>query len=287
MVADSRIAQNVIDLYRRAADANRNTAARQGNLIQFTPDMADDVLISADLHGQRLNFKRLMRIADLENHPKRHVILQEVLHGGPSYPGSFGCMSHLLLEDVAGWKTDFPEQVHYLLSNHELSELTEFPIAKAGKVLNVHLQLGMTHQYGEAFSRVRQAAMQFIASCPIAARLSNGIFLCHGSPNLVDERGFDTSVLDRPLTPADLAPDGAVFRLMWGRDFRAENAAAFAALVQARLLIHGHEPCEDGFAAPNAQQIILDSCCQNARYLQIPVAETLTQEQILQRIESL
>ncbi len=287
MVANARIVQNVIDLYGRAAVANRSAAVRRGNLIRLTPDVAYELFVSADLHGQRLNFKRLMRIAELENHPKRHVVLQEVLHGGPSYPESQGCMSHLLLEDVARWKVDFPEQVHYLLSNHELSELTEFPIAKGGKVLNVHLRLGMTHQYGEGVSEVRRAAMLFIASCPIAARLSNGVFLCHGSPNLVDENGFDTSIFDRPLTPADLAPAGAVFRLVWGRDFRAENAAAFAALVDAKLLIHGHEPCEAGFAAPNPQQIILDSCCQNACYLRLPVAELLTQDQILQRIESL
>ena len=287
MVADSRIVQNVIDTYRRAADANRSTAARCGNLIRLTAEWADEVFISADLHGQRLNFKRLMQLARLDKHPKRHVILQEVLHGGPSYPDWQGCMSHLLLEDVARWKTEYPEQVHYLLSNHELSELTDFPIAKAGRVLNVHLRLGMTHQYGEAVSEVRQAAMQFIDSCPLAVWLSNGIFLCHGSPNLVDEVGFDTSIFDRPLTPEDLAADGAVFRLVWGRDFRAENAAAFAALVDAKLLIHGHEPCSDGYATPNDQQIILDSCCQNARYLRIPVAEPLSQHQILQRIKPL
>jgi hypothetical protein len=287
MAANSQTAQRVIDTYHQAASANRATEARCGNVIRLSPKLAEDVLITADLHGQRLNFRRLVRIAALDEHPKRHVILQEVLHGGPMYPGTQGCMSHLLLEDVAKWKVEYPQQVHFLLSNHELSECTDFPIAKGGKILNVLLRFGMLEQYGDAVSSIRDAAMQFVGSCPLAVQLSNGIFVCHGSPNLVDEDGFDTSVFDRPLTPDDLRSGGAVFRLVWGRDFRAENAAAFAALVGAKLLIHGHEPCADGYAAPNPQQIILDCCSQNACFLLLSLDETLTHQQLVQRIQPL
>jgi hypothetical protein len=287
MAATSQLVQRIIDTYRQAASANRKTAARCGNVIRLSPEFAEDVLITADLHGQRLNFGRLVRMAALDQHPRRHVILQEVLHGGPVYPGTQGCMSHLLLEDVAKWKVEYPQQVHFLLSNHELSEYTDFPISKGGKVLNVLLRFGMSEQYGDAASGIREAAMQFVGSCPLAVQLSNGIFVCHGSPNLVDEEGFDIGVFDRPLTPDDLRGGGAVFRLVWGRDFRAENAAAFAALVGAKLLIHGHEPCADGYAAPNPQQIILDCCSQNACCLLLSLGETPTHQQLLQRIRPL
>ena len=287
MAANSQIVQRIIDTYRQAAGANRETASRCGNVIRLSPALAEDVFITADLHGHRLNFRRLVRIAALDQHPKRHVILQEVLHGGPMYPGTQGCMSHLLLEDVAKWKIEYPQQVHFLLSNHELSEYTDFPISKGGKILNVLLRFGMSEQYGDAASGIREAAMQFVGSCPLAAQLSNGIFVCHGSPNLVDEDGFDIGVFDRPLTPDDLRGGGAVFRLVWGRDFRAENAAAFAALVGAKFLIHGHEPCADGYAAPNPQQIILDCCSQNACCLLLSLDETLTHQQLLQRIRPL
>jgi hypothetical protein len=287
MTADLQTTQRVIRRYHQAAHANCRTAARCGNLIRLSPQIAEDVLITADLHGHRLNFKRLVQIAALEKHPRRHVVLQEVLHGGPTYPANHGCMSHLLLEDVARWKTEYPEQVHFLLSNHELSELTDYPIAKGGKILNVQLRLGMSQQYGDAASSVRDAGMEFLRSCPLAVQLSNGIFVCHGSPNLVDKDGFDASVFDRLLRADDLRHGGAVFRLVWGRDFRPENAAAFAALVGAKLLIHGHEPCADGYAAPNPHQVILDSCGQNACYLLLSLDEELTHQQLVQQVRPL
>ena len=91
----------------------------------------------------------------------------------------------------------------------------------------------------------------------------------------------------RPLTEDDLRPDGAAFRLVWGRDFRPENAEAFSELVDAKVLIHGHEPCVEGFATPNERQIILDCAGPNACYVIVPVGGTTTHEQIAARIQRL
>jgi hypothetical protein len=133
MPATLDLASDVIDLCNQAAAANRSCAARQGNVIVLTAGNADDLMIVADLHGNRLNFEKLLAIADLDGHPRRHLIMQEVCHGGPEYPGSDGgCMSHLLLEDCARLKTEFPDRFHFLLSNHELAELGDFPISKRG-----------------------------------------------------------------------------------------------------------------------------------------------------------
>jgi hypothetical protein len=87
----------------------------------------------------------------------------------------------------------------------------------------------------------------------------------------VAEEGFDASVFDRALTDADLAPGGAAFRLAWGRDFRPENGLAFANLVDASVLIHGHEPCPEGFRIPNDHQIILDCCGMRGTYVLLPL----------------
>ena len=61
-----------------------------------------------------------------------------------------------------------------------------------------------------------------------------------------------------------------------GRDHWADNGRAFAAVVGANLLIHGHEPCPQGFATPNDTQVILDCCGPRASYLLLPVSEPLT-----------
>ena len=67
-----------------------------------------------------------------------------------------------------------------------------------------------------------------------------------------------------------------VFQLVWGRDYRQQNAEAFAELVGARVLINGHEPCYEGFAAPNDLQIILDCCGEKAGYLMLPIDRELS-----------
>lgn len=247
----------------------------------------DEILISADLHGNRLNFHRLVEVADLEGNPRRHLVMQEVCHGGPSYPGDGGCMSHLLLEDVARLKCDYPDRFHFLLSNHELAELGDFPICKSKRMLNLQFRAGITELYGQAADRIRTAYMQFIGTCPIAIRLAGGAFITHSLPDRCDVLPFDTTVFERPLSNADWQAGSDVFRLVWGRDYRAANAAAFAKQVNASLLVNGHEPCAAGVSSPNPQQIILDCCSGRAGYLLLPIAKPVTTAEALTRVSYL
>lgn len=288
MAAPIGVAEQVINYCSRATAANRNTPSRRGNLIELTGELADEVVISADIHGNRLNFERLVKIAALGTHPRRHLVMQEVCHGGPCYPVGSGCMSHLLLEDVAQLKATYPAQVHFLLSNHELSELTEYPIAKKSqRLLNLTFRSGMQEFYGAQTQRIRDAYLRFLASCVLGVRLESGVLITHSVPPAVDQQGFDVTVFDRPLQPADLAPQGAAFQLVWGRDFRELNAQAFADLMQARLLIHGHESCPTGFRVPNSKQVILDCVGPRAHYLVLPVRPVMTQEEVVKAIRPL
>ncbi|WP_425617463.1 hypothetical protein NA78x_001141 [Anatilimnocola sp. NA78] len=284
MAASSAHIESVIQCCVQAAAANRATAARKGNIVSLDIDDGDEVLISADLHGNRLNFKRLVQVADLAGHPRRHLVMQEVCHGGPSYPGDAGCMSHLLLEDVARLKCEYPERFHFLLSNHELAELGDFPICKSKKMLNLQFRAGINELYGSAADRVRCSYMQFIGTCPLAIRLAGGVFISHSLPDRCDSHGFDLKIFERPLTCADWQQGSDVFRLVWGRDYRAANAAAFAKLVSAQMLVNGHEPCADGVHSPNPQQIILDCCSGRAAYLLLPIAQSVTQAEALARV---
>jgi hypothetical protein len=288
MSASAEAATAVIECCRSAAQANQTCQARRGNVVVLSPQNAADVMIVADLHGNRLNFEKLLRIADLVGHPRRHLIMQEVCHGGPEYPGeSGGCMSHLLLEDCIRLKTEFPERFHFLLSNHELAELGDFPICKARRMLNLLFRCGINEMYGAAGGAVRDAYMEFLASCPLAVRITTGVFISHSLPDQCDREPFDTSILDRPLTCPDFKSGSPAFKLVWGRDFRPANAEAFARQVGAEILIHGHEPCEDGFSAPNSRQVILDGCCSHATYLILPVGPKLSQADVVARIAGL
>lgn len=288
MVASIQYIEEVIDTFAKASEANRRTPTRRGSVVELNAEVADDVMITADLHGHRRNYNLIRKIAALDEHPRRHLIMQEVCHGGPTYPENGGCMSHTMLEDVAKLKAQYPERVHFILSNHELAELTDYPILKAKKMLNLMFRLGMQQMYGPATEKVREACTDFIRSCPVAVRLPGDIFVCHTVPESVDRHGFDVAFLDRDLEGVDFQEQGPLFRMMWGRDHRAENAEAFAKLVGAKVLIHGHEPCPQGYSAPNDVQLILDCCNENAHYVILPFGgEPLDHASIVARVQRL
>jgi hypothetical protein len=287
MAATREYTDNVLATFRKATEANYNTPGREGNVVTITREMADDVMVTADLHGHRRNFNSIKKVADLERRTRRHLILQEVCHGGPAYSSNGGCMSHGMLEDVAKLKAAFPERVHFLLSNHELAELTDYPIIKGKKMLNLLFRLGIQEMYGTASEQVREAYNDFIRSCPLAVRLPGDVFICHTLPERCDARSFDRTIFSRPLEAADLIEHGDVFDLVWGRDYRRENARAFAKTMAAKVFINGHEPCPNGFDAPNDMQIVLDCCGSPACYLVVPTDREWTHPELVSRIEKL
>jgi hypothetical protein len=244
-------------------------------------------MITADLHGNRENFEAILRLADLDAHPRRHLVLQEVCHGGPCYPDGGGCMSHQLLEDVARLEVRYPNRIHFLLSNHELAELTDFPILKGYRVLNLSFRSGMHVRYGAAHEVVHEAYVEFLKTLPLALRLPGDVLVSHSAPPHLECGTFDPTIFDRPLQTDDYVEGGSVFRLVWGRDYRPENARAFAKLVGAKVLIHGHEPCPGGSKAPNDLQVIIDCCSRPATYLMLPLDRPLTHGEIVARVQQL
>ncbi len=287
MVAKIQYIEQVIANYRRAAEASLDNPARQGGQIHLTPDVADEVMVTGDLHGHRRNFNLIRRIAALDRRPRRHVVFQEVCHGGPAYEAGGGCMSHTVLEDLARLKTEFPEQVHFILGNHELAELTDYPIQKNRQLLNLLFRMGLQKTYGPATEKVREAYSEFLLSCPLGVRVAETTLICHSIPEFADARAFDPAIFDRPLDLESVADRGPVFRLVWGRDYRPANARAFAEAVGARVVINGHEPCPEGFSVPNATQIILDCSGDNACYLLFPVGPAFTQAELVARVRRL
>ena len=286
MIASPTDVENVVAMFDRAAEINRQMPGRQGSTVALTPGAADEVMIAGDVHGHRDNFERICQIAALDQNPGRHLVIQEVCHGGPTYPGG-GCMSHTVLEDVAELVTKHPKQVHLILGNHELAELADFPICKNNQLLNMSFRIGLRQRYSSASEEVRLALTRFLWSCPLAVRLPQGVLITHSLPDRGDSQGFDPSVLLRDLQRGDGVDGSDVFRLVWGRDYRRQNAQAFAQLTGAKLLITGHEPCEKGFTTPSDLQLILDCCGANSAYVILPVGVELTQAKILSLIETL
>jgi hypothetical protein len=114
------------------------------------------------------------------------------------------------------------------------------------------------------------------------------VLVTHSLPEGVDTRSFDKSIFSREIDPVEYYERSAIFELVWGRDYRQENAQAFAQLMGAKVLINGHEPCAEGFSTPNDYQIILDCCADRACYVILPMErEKWTQAEIVKRIQKL
>jgi hypothetical protein len=241
-----------------ATRANRQTAGRTGSIVQLGVDEADDVWVFGDLHGNRANFNKIIRFVALDEHPRRHLVLQEVVHGGPTYEGG-GCMSHMLLEDVAKLKVKYPDRVHFLLSNHELSECTQTSLAKGGISQNQMFASGLETAYGPAAGRIAELYKSFILSLPLAVRLKNGIFISHTLPDKSSAKSFDPKVITRALTTTDILMGGSAHAMVWGREHDNDFVGKFAKLFKSTFFVHGHEPTPAGFQTPNDYQIILDA----------------------------
>ena len=277
--------ERLLTTLRRAVLAFRSTPGRRGRVVAL--EEVDEVLASGDLHGNVENFRQLLLKADLGKNPRRHLVVQELVHG-PFHYAAGGDKSHQLLDLLAALKCQYPRQVHMLLGNHELSQWTNRRIVKGDLDLNQLFRLGVSTAYGERGDEVYAAYEALFAVLPLALRTPNRVFLSHSLPSAARAATFSLAALERDETlPGDLLPGGAVHSLVWGRDTSLDNVAAFLATVDADLLISGHIPCDRGFDVPNDRQLILDSLSTPACYCLFPTNSPLNHAELVARVATL
>jgi hypothetical protein len=249
---------------RRAILACRDTPGRCGRLVELRD--CDEVLVGGDLHGHVDNFRRLMQRADLGRCPRRHLVLQELVHGPFLYPTG-GDKSHQLVDLFCALKSQYPRQVHYLIGNHELAQTTGQAVLKHDNDLNGQFRAGVRIAYAERADEVYGLYQQLWAIIPFALRTPGGLLVSHSLPSAGMLPDFDPVALQRePSRDIDLAPGGSLYSLVWGRDVRPDTVDAFLRKMKASRLVSGHIPCDQGFARPSPAQLILDSqgspaCC--------------------------
>lgn len=268
----------VLRLLHQAAIHLRATHGRDGMVIRL-PD-ADEVLVAGDLHGNLANFRKILQQAALAEHPNRHLVLQEFVHGSGRYAGG-GCTSHQLLDVLAALKCQFPHRVHLLIGNHELSEWTGRSIAKEGVALNALFQLGVETAYEDRAYEVIEKYHEFFAALPLAVRTENRVFITHSVPDGRHLDSFDLDIFSCPaLPPEKRGRNSSVYHLLWGRDVTEATTNRFAQMVDADFLVTGHISCPNGYAAPNCRRVILDAVAAPAAFLLIPTRGTLTFDQL-------
>jgi hypothetical protein len=276
-----------IQTIRRATQLFRTTARRSGMVVELD-ETAEDVLVAGDLHGNIANFQSLLDHARLDRNARRHIVLQELIHGDARYPNG-GCKSHQLVDLVSALKCQYPDRVHLILGNHELSEFLERPIIKGGVRTSDLFRQGIDVAYGERSDEMFAAYMELFESLPLAVRSASSVFMSHSFPEATDmDNGFDATILaSRSLTEIGADRAGSLHDLVWGRDGDDTTARRFASLVGADLLITGHMPCHDGYRCPNSIQLILDCARFPACYCLVPNQRRLTLTDLLAGVRTL
>jgi len=270
-----------VEILKEAARLNLEDPLREGSMMRF-PDYGQ-LVMTGDMHGHRRNFQRLQKYCDLANYAPRHVILHELIHEEPATFTSPDTSYELLIE-AAKWKCEFPDQVHFLLSNHELAQLTGSEISKNGRVVTNVFEDCVHKAFASQGCAVVEAIEDLIRSYPLAGRTPNRVFVSHSLPGPREIPKFDVSVFSRLPQKEDLADGGAAHSLVWGR-YQTENAInSLREMLDADFFICGHQPQEMGYDVLHNRMIILASEHNHGVFLTLDLAKPVTLDYLLKNI---
>ena len=274
-------APEAVDVLQQAAALNREDALRQGSQLLF-PNYGQ-LVMTGDLHGHRRNFKKLQQFCNLEQFGARHVMLHELIHEEIETLDDYDT-SHRLLLDAARWKCSFPDQVHFLLSNHELAQVNRHEISKNGRVVTADFEEGVAQDYGIGADKVLQAICMLILSYPVAGRTANRVFLAHSLPSPLMLPAFDPRVLARELTPEDLSDRGSAHMMVWGRYHTPAALSTLAELLDVDFFICGHQPQDGGYGVIDDRMIILASEHNHGVFLPFDLGKPVVVEKMVAAI---
>ena len=271
----------IIDLCEKAIERNLCGKFRKGNVVDL-PE-SGEVIVLGDLHGHRRNFERAVKFAKLHNNPQKHIIFQEILHGGPEDEEG-GCLSFELLFDAISYQLRFPDQVHIILGNHDTAVICDNEVMKDGKEMSKAMVRRMRRCFGDNYKAVNVALKNYLLSQPLAVRCANGIWISHSLPadRFIDE--FDKGIFERKLEVADLKRPRSVYLLTWGRRHSDEALARLTDLFEANIFILGHQPQETGWSAAGENLIILASDHDHGCLVTFDLAKSYTTKKLIDNI---
>ncbi|MDB5328574.1 MAG: Calcineurin-like phosphoesterase superfamily domain protein [Phycisphaerales bacterium] len=276
-------ADRVIESFDNAKEENVLDRYRNGQVVELPAD--HEVWMTGDIHDHRTNFKKLVGAAKLDENPTRHLVLHELLHGD-HFDNDGREDSWKMLHMAAELKCDFPDQVHFLMANHDLAQIHGEGIMKAGLSVCEAFNKAIKRDFPGHDMSVQVSITEFLLSLPLAIRCPNGLWFSHSLPADDQVEGFDYGVFERsPLTPKDYAKRvGPVYQLIWGRKYTPAGIAKFAEKVGASLFVTGHQPQESGSTSVGDQLMIVDSSHNQGVFLPLSTSDTYTVDEMQSRL---
>lgn len=273
--------QTIIDLLNRGIEANNADRFRCGSLIHLPAE--GSLIITGDIHGHRRNFERIVTFADLANNPDRHIVLQEIIHGGPQ-DSKGGCLSYKLLFDAVHYKCSLPDRVHIIMGNHDAAFISNSEVMKNGKGMNRSMRSALNREFQEAAPDIEWAMRQFLLSQPLAVRCDNRIWLSHSLPSVRFIDKFDRQIMDRQLNINDCEKPGSAYLLTWGRKHSQAVLDKMASLFDVDIFILGHQPQQQGWHQAEKNLMIIASDHSHGCLLSIDLAKSYTVDELIDSI---
>lgn len=231
----------------QAGELVRTDAIRRGNCLHFESGL--EIVYTGDIHGHRQNLSKIIRWADLGRHPDRRLVLQEIVHEDTEDADADDRSFEPLLR-AARLKASYPQQVFFLMGNHDLAQFAGGEITKGGRGQCKSFETALENSFGADAAEVRSAIYGFLHSLPLACRCENGLFLTHSLPSPSRMKLMDWNILDRAYEEQDLPRGGSLYEWTWGRGHTDAQVAELAEKLDARLFLLGHQPVESGFEQP-------------------------------------
>jgi len=274
-----------LDLLEEASDLTDDDPLRKGNLLVL-PDFGQ-VIMTGDLHGFAVNFEKVKYFAELDRCPHRHVVLHEIIHStrnGYDQAEPVEDRSCQLLFDVLEWKLAYPDQVHLIMGNHDLAQITNREIGKSGGPSIAPFNDWVWQQFGTGAVEVLERINDVLMTLPLAIRCPNRIWLSHSLPSPYAMKDFDVTIFTRAVRPNDLLPAGNIYELVWGRNHSAEQLDRLAKLLDVDYFILGHQSQQTGYLCAHDREIVLASDHHEGCMLPIDLGKRYGFDDLVKRI---
>ncbi len=269
------------DIFRQAAELNRNDPRRKGNVIYA--GRPERTVIAGDFHGSRANLNKVL--AHANNAPQALVVLQEIIHGPDDPPTGHDRSAEVMLQ-AAQAKIKHPEHVLFLLGNHAVAQITGNEITKEGRGSCKAFDEGLRHGFGDEAPDVYAALLGFCRSMALAVRFDNGLMATHTLPDPRRMDIADVGILDRPWQGMDeLRRGGAVYEWTWGRGQTVEQLNQLADELNVETFVLGHKHIATGCEELPARGIHLMSDNERGKILEFHADDDINAETILSHVK--
>ena len=270
----------VADLLHQAADLNRADPRHNACVIDLPKQGM--LLATGDLHDNTPALQRIAKQAKLDQSPNHHLVLHELIHGPTRLNGMD--LSIRTLARACAVKCAYPEQVCFLLSNHELAQRRQEHVFKdCGSDIDA-FNKGLDHLYGDAASTIHKAFDDYVDSLPLAIRCANGVMIAHSLPSPRKIEAFDTTVLAREITDDDYAANGSAHLMVWGRHQNQKIAQELADAWNVNAFVLGHQQAEMGWEEKTHNILILASDHGHGVCLPIDLSQTYTRDELIDHV---